>query len=61
VREVGAQVRAIVVPEMNLGQMAHEVEWAVRGACAVGRVNRVDGEPISPLEIVEAVEQAVRT
>lgn len=61
VREVGANVRAIVVPEMNLGQMAHEVEWAVAGRCAVGRVNRVDGEPISPPEIVEAVEQAVRT
>lgn len=61
VREVGERVRAIVVPEMNLGQMAHEVEWAVAGRCAVGRVNRVDGEPISPPEIVEAVEQAVRT
>jgi 2-oxoglutarate ferredoxin oxidoreductase subunit alpha len=60
VREVGARVRAFVVAEMNLGQMAHEVEWAVSGRCPVARVNRVDGEPISPAQILGAVEEAVQ-
>jgi 2-oxoglutarate ferredoxin oxidoreductase subunit alpha len=56
VREVAARVRAFVVPELNLGQMAHEVEWAAAGQASVERVNRIDGEPISPLGILETIE-----
>jgi 2-oxoglutarate ferredoxin oxidoreductase subunit alpha len=62
-REVAAlaeKAQAIVVPEMNLGQMAHEVEWAVAGRTEVHRVNRVDGEPISPLEILAKIEEVVQ-
>jgi 2-oxoglutarate ferredoxin oxidoreductase subunit alpha len=59
VREMGEQVDAIVVPEMNLGQMAHEVEWAVAGRTRVTGVNRIDGEPISPLEILAKIEEVV--
>ena len=60
VREMGEQVRAVVVPELNLGQMAHEVEWAVAGQAAVHRVNRIDGEPISPFQILEKIEGVVK-
>lgn len=62
-REVNAlarRVRAIVVPEMNLGMIAHEVEWAARGACAVVPVMRVDGQPLSPRQVREAIESAAR-
>jgi 2-oxoglutarate ferredoxin oxidoreductase subunit alpha len=58
VLELGRQVGAIVVPEMNLGQMAHEVEWAVRGACPVVPFGRVDGLPVRPGQILELIERA---
>lgn len=48
-------VRKIVVAEMNLGQIAHEVEWATRREKPVVRVNKIDGEPITPMEIYEAI------
>jgi 2-oxoglutarate ferredoxin oxidoreductase subunit alpha len=60
VRELARKVAAIVVPEMNLGQMAHEVEWAVGGACRVVPLSRVDGLPIRPGQILEFVERAAR-
>jgi 2-oxoglutarate ferredoxin oxidoreductase subunit alpha len=58
VRELGQRVKTIVVPEMNLGQMAHEVEWAVRGACNVIPFGRVDGLPISPAQVLRLIEEA---
>jgi 2-oxoglutarate ferredoxin oxidoreductase subunit alpha len=58
---LGRKVRAIVVPEMNLGQMAHEVEWAVRGACPVVPFGRVDGLPIRPSQIATLIEETART
>jgi 2-oxoglutarate ferredoxin oxidoreductase subunit alpha len=60
VRAMGDQVKQIVVPELNLGQMAHEVEWAVAGKAEVSKVNRIDGEPISPLQILEKIEEVVK-
>jgi len=52
VRQLRGQAHTIIVPEMNLGQMAHEVEWAIGGSAAVSRVNRIDGEPINPKQIL---------
>jgi 2-oxoglutarate ferredoxin oxidoreductase subunit alpha len=57
VAELGHRVRHVVVPELNLGQLAHEVEWAVRGEAVVHRVNRVDGEPLRPQEILERIRE----
>lgn len=51
------QLYAIVVPELNLGQIAHEVEHAVQGRVEVHRVNKVNGEPIHPKEIYEKIEE----
>jgi 2-oxoglutarate ferredoxin oxidoreductase subunit alpha len=50
-------VRKIIVPELNLGQIAHEVEWAVRREKPVVRVNRINGEPITPTEILTAIAE----
>jgi 2-oxoglutarate ferredoxin oxidoreductase subunit alpha len=60
VRALGERVRHIIVPEMNLGQMAHEVEWATARRVPIVRLNRVDGEPISPMQILEEIERAAR-
>jgi 2-oxoglutarate ferredoxin oxidoreductase subunit alpha len=60
VRELAERVRTLIVPEMNLGQMAHEVEWAVAGRCRVHSFGRVDGQPIQPKEILGLIEAAGR-
>lgn len=59
-RALADRVDTIVVPEMNLGQMAHEVEWAAAGKARVAKVNRIDGEPISPMQILETIEEVMR-
>jgi 2-oxoglutarate ferredoxin oxidoreductase subunit alpha len=48
----------VVVPEMNMGQIAHEVEHAVRGKVNVISLTRVDGEPIRPQQIFEKIKEA---
>ncbi len=45
----------IVVPEMNLGQIAHEVEWAAKDKCEVIKINRIDGDPINPQQIFDVI------
>jgi pyruvate/2-oxoacid:ferredoxin oxidoreductase alpha subunit len=42
------------VPEMNLGQTAHEVSYATK--LKVTQVNRVDGGLITPDEILETIK-----
>jgi len=55
VRAMGKAVDYIIVPELNLGQIAHEVEWAVRSQCEVVKINRIDGELINPQQIFEVI------
>jgi len=55
VEELGDSVERIIVPEMNLGQLALEVERVV-GRRKVVRVNRANGEMITPDMIVAAAE-----
>ena len=59
VAELGKKVKAIVVPEMNLGQMILEVERVVKDSCALAGVNRVDGEPINPGQIIDKVKEVM--
>jgi 2-oxoglutarate ferredoxin oxidoreductase subunit alpha len=59
VKDMADRVRAIVVPELNLGQLAHEVEWAVAGKVPVHKVNRVDGEPLAPQEVLARLRELV--
>lgn len=54
--EVAQGVRTVVVPEMNLGQIALEVERVV-GRHKVRRVNRADGQMLTPDEILAAIEE----
>jgi len=53
------QAKAIVVPEMNLGQMIYEVDRVSRGNCAIAGVHRVDGEPINPAQIIAKVKEVI--
>jgi 2-oxoglutarate ferredoxin oxidoreductase subunit alpha len=49
----------VVVPEMNLGQLALEVE-RVLGRHRVHRVNKADGTVMQPNEILAAIEEWAR-
>ena len=55
VEELAQRVQAIIVPEMNLGQIVHEVQRASRGKCEVKGIFRVDTEPIRPAQIMDCI------
>lgn len=55
VARIAASARRLVVPEMNLGQLALEVE-RVAGRRKVVRVDRANGEMVTPQMILDAVE-----
>ncbi len=53
------QVKAWIVPEMNLGQIAAEVENACRFSKGVHAIHRVDGNPINPVDILHKIEDII--
>jgi 2-oxoglutarate/2-oxoacid ferredoxin oxidoreductase subunit alpha len=60
IRELAERVKAIVVVEINYGQMVREVERCVAGRCKVVSVNHCGGAVHDPLEIANAIEEANR-
>lgn len=52
-------VERILVPELNLGQYSREIERLVQGRATVEGLHRVDGELITPDQILAAVSQEV--
>ena len=58
-REVAKGAQAVLVPEMNAGQLSLEVQ-RVLGGKRVDAIHRYDGDPISPAEIAARAETLVR-
>lgn len=58
IRELSDKVKAIVVPEINYGQMVREVERSAAGRCKVVSVNHCGGAVHDPLVILKAIEEA---
>jgi 2-oxoglutarate ferredoxin oxidoreductase subunit alpha len=56
IARVARSAHTIIVPEMNLGQLALEVE-RIAGLHKVVRVNRANGEMVTPKMILEAIER----
>jgi 2-oxoglutarate ferredoxin oxidoreductase subunit alpha len=56
VAELAKQVKSILVPELNMGQIVGEVE-RVAGSTSVVPLNKANGQPISPTEIEVALSQ----
>jgi len=50
------QCRAVLVPEMNLGQISREVK-RVNTSSKVEKINRIDGQLITPEEICERLRE----
>jgi 2-oxoglutarate ferredoxin oxidoreductase subunit alpha len=55
VEKAAERLHRVVVPELNLGQIALEVERVI-GRRKVQRVNRADGELLKPSDILAAIE-----
>lgn len=51
------QAKRIVVPEMNMGQMSREVKRVNSGRASVRTINRIDGQIITPSEILKVIMQ----
>ena len=47
------KVRAVLVPELNMGQMSREVKRVNQGITRIETLNRIDGDLITPAEILE--------
>ena len=47
------QVRAVLVPELNMGQISREVKRVNQGMARIETLNRIDGHLIEPGEIVD--------
>ncbi len=56
VQEVLKKSKACLVPEMNMGQMSREVKRVNDFGTRIFKINRVDGEPIEPSQILDALE-----
>ncbi len=59
-REVADQVHSIVVPEMNIKQIAWETRAAIEGRANVVSMNRIDGTLIAPGEIISSLRDVLR-
>ena len=49
------KVKGLLVPELNYGQLVHEVERAAAGKCAVKSLTKYNKEIFTPEEIVSAL------
>ena len=59
VASVAERVRCIVVAEMNLGQLVHEVKRAAEGRCKVVSVNRIDGLMLESSQIAARLKEVL--
>ena len=53
---LAGRVKAILVPELNMGQYVYEVERCVKGQCPIFRMNRANGKMIYPYELLSKIE-----
>jgi 2-oxoglutarate ferredoxin oxidoreductase subunit alpha len=60
IRELAGKVKAIVVPEMNYGQMVLEVERVVAGKCPVRLVGHGGGMVHDPQDICDAILEVAK-
>jgi len=57
VEKLAPHCKTLVVPEMNMGQLSREVKRVNTGQFAVRTINRVDGQIITPAEILKVLRR----
>jgi 2-oxoglutarate ferredoxin oxidoreductase subunit alpha len=56
IRSVLSSVHRVIIPEMNLGQLANEIRKFNDYGCKIIQVNRNDGILITPQQIIDGLE-----
>lgn len=54
------KAKAILVPELNLGQIVHEVERLNTFGTPIHTLSRIDGEILIPAQIMEKIEEVLK-
>ncbi len=57
--ELSKKVKKIYVVELNAGQYLLEVQRIVSGQCKIGKYGKINGEIITPQEIVSFIEEDI--
>ncbi len=57
VEDILKNVRAVIVPEMNMGQYSREVKRVDQGYARIVTLNRVDGQIITPDDIIRKLKE----
>ncbi|MBI5084096.1 MAG: 2-oxoacid:acceptor oxidoreductase subunit alpha [Acidobacteria bacterium] len=60
IRELAPKVKALVMPELNMGQMVLELERCAGGKCQVISVPHAGGTVHKPADILAAIERGAR-
>lgn len=60
IKALAERVKAIIVPEMSLGQLSLEVERIVEGKAKVILLSKIGGLPITPHEILSKIFEVLR-
>jgi 2-oxoglutarate ferredoxin oxidoreductase subunit alpha len=60
IRQLAGRVKAFVVPELNYGQIALEVERCAAGQAEVILVRHAGGDIHDPGKVLEAIRRAVQ-
>ena len=60
IAEIASKVKALVVPELNLGQMVREVERCAAGKAIVRLVGHAGGSVHKPEDILQVIKEVAR-
>ena len=60
IRDTATRVRALIMPEINAGQMVLELQRCARGACPVHLVSHFGGSIIHPDAISDVIETSIK-
>ncbi len=60
IRDLASKVRALIMPEINYGQMVLELERCAGGRCPVRLVPHAGGAIIRPESILAAIDAALK-
>jgi 2-oxoglutarate ferredoxin oxidoreductase subunit alpha len=58
IRQLAKRIRAFVVPEINMGQIGHEVERCAAGHASTIGVNSAGGDVLDPQKVLSSIFQA---
>ena len=60
VRRLAGKVKGFVVPELNMGQVVHEVERCAAGQCPTRLVAHPGGEIHDPAQILNVIREVAK-